>query len=517
MSRDRIISFTSHMLIVSALALARAPAAPAVTAPKGQLQQGEGMVVQRTADHGIDIVRMPPPGGVAQPSVVATPPRPSAPPPASGLRPQERLLQVPLKISAQANEVQTGWLGVEMDSLETPLALALGLDNANGALILNVMAGGPAALAGVRLGDVVVRVDGSDVANIADLRRRVAAMAPGTETVLSVWRAANDARDFMQLLQRLAVGGDADAMYRVGRIYAAGFAVVRNDAEAARFYRMGAEAGNLNATAALAGALLEGRGTAMHQQEGLRWLKVAAAKDHLGAMIRLAHILIEGKLDAEDPPEAARLLTRAAEAGHAPSMVDIGLMYTNGTGVRADASKAAMWYRRAAELGNSTGMVNLGWAYEHGVGVEADVAAAATWYKRAADLGNAFGMVDLGLLYAQGKGVERNEVAAVALYRRAVNLGNAMGMNNLAWMLQSGKGVEHKNPEEAADLMLKALDRGNEFSRQRMTKYSSAWSREFRQALQRRLRDAGFYTGQIDGEFRPSAIASLNAYINRAR
>ena len=70
-------------------------------------------------------------------------------------------------------------------------------------------------------------------------------------------------------------------------------------------------------------------------------------------------------------------------------------------------------------------------------------------------------------------------------------------------MLQSGKGVEHKNPEEAADLMLKALDRGNEFSRQRMTKYSSAWSKEFRQALQRRLRDAGFYAGQIDGEFRP--------------
>jgi TPR repeat protein len=92
-----------------------------------------------------------------------------------------------------------------------------------------------------------------------------------------------------------------------------------------------------------------------------------------------------------------------------------------------------------------------------------------------------------------------------------------MGMNNLAWMLQSGKGVERKNPEEAADLMLKALALGNEFSRQRMTKYSNAWSKEFRQALQRRLGDAGFYTGQIDGEFRPSTIASLNAFINRAR
>ena len=32
-------------------------------------------------------------------------------------------------------------------------------------------------------------------------------------------------------------------------------------------------------------------------------------------------------------------------------------------------------------------------------------------------------------------------------------------MNNLAWMLQSGRGVERKDPEEAADFMMKALDR----------------------------------------------------------
>jgi len=516
MNRDRIDFFAQHVLIAIALALAHTPPAHAVAAAVGMARQGEGVALHRVADRGIDIVRMPPPGGIAQPSVVPRPQGPSAPPPASGAKPQGRLLKVPLKVSGQPNEAHRGLLGVEMESLEMPLALDLGLDNANGALILDVTTGGPAAQAGVRFGDVVVGVNGSDVANIADLRRRLAALAPGTETVLGVWRAASDAPDFMRLLQQAANGGNADAMYRLGRIYAAGYAGVRNDAEAVRWYRMGADAGNVNATAALAGALLEGRGTAMHQEEGLRLLKVAAAKDHLGAMIRLAHILIEGKLDAKDPLEAARLLTRAAEAGHAPSMVDIGLMYANGTGVQADAGKAAVWYRQAAELGNSAGMVNLGWAHEHGAGVEADVAAAAVWYKRAADLGNAFGMVDLGLLYAQGRGVERNEVAAVALYRRAVSLGNAMGMNNLAWMLQSGRGVE-RNPEEAADLMLKALDRGNDFSRQRMTKYASAWSMEFRRALQRRLRDAGFYAGRIDGEFRASTIASLNAYIDRRR
>ena len=92
-----------------------------------------------------------------------------------------------------------------------------------------------------------------------------------------------------------------------------------------------------------------------------------------------------------------------------------------------------------------------------------------------------------------------------------------MAMNNLAWMLQSGRGVERRGPEEAADFMMKALDRKNEFSRQRMTQHSGTWTREFRQAMQSRLHDAGFYTGPIDGRFRETTIVAIDAYFNRSR
>ena len=33
--------------------------------------------------------------------------------------------------------------------------------------------------------------------------------------------------------------------------------------------------------------------------------------------------------------------------------------------------------------------------------------------------------------------------------------------------------------------------------------------------MQTKLRDAGFFTGRIDGEFRPDTMAAINAYINR--
>jgi len=90
-------------------------------------------------------------------------------------------------------------------------------------------------------------------------------------------------------------------------------------------------------------------------------------------------------------------------------------------------------------------------------------------------------------------------------------------MNNLAWMLQSGRGAERREPEEAAELMMKSLDRRNEFSRDRMTQHSSSWTREFRMALQAKLRDAGFYSGAIDGRFREPTVSAINAYFNRPR
>jgi TPR repeat protein len=485
------------------------PPALALAPLAWQVRPSAGSLL-KASDDGIDIVRIPPRASVAPQRSESGEPPTQAP-----SQPQARLLKLPVKLGSQPNEAHKGWLGAGMEAVDMPLALSLGLVKADGTLILDTMAGGPAAQAGIRFGDIVIGLNGAAIAN--DLRDRVAAMPAGSEIVLDVWRVAGDGGDFLEVLRRLADGGNAAIMFRLGRMYANGVGTARNDAEAVRWYKMGADAGNLNAMVALSDALLAGRGTAMDQPEGLRLLKAAAARNHIWAMNRLGHILAEGKITTKDALEAARLFTRAAEAGDPTSMVDIGFMYSNGTGVQADASKAAMWYRQAADRGNTAGMVHLGWLYEHGNGVESDLAKAAMWYKRGADLGNSLAMVDLGLLYAQGRGVAKNEIEAVALYRKAAGLGNSLAMNNLAWMLQSGSGVDRKDPEEAADFMMKSLDRRNDFARERMTQYSRSWTREFRQAMQKRLHAAGFYTGRIDGEFREPTISAVNAYFNRSR
>jgi TPR repeat protein len=479
------------------------------------LDMAERRILLLASDFGINVVRMPPslPRPTSTPAVPVahqTPATPAEPP-------QGRLVRLQARLGTQANDPQRAWLGVEMEALELPLALSLGLPNANGALLIKIISLGPADQAGMRFGDIVVGINGKVVANIGDLQQHISSLAPGSEANLEVWRTARDGEDFLAALRRLADGGNAHVMYRLGRMYAAGAGVARDEGEAVRWYRRAADAGNVNGTAALGSALLEGRGSPIDQQEGLRLLRLAAGKEHVEALNRLGHILLEGKIVDKDALEAVRLFTKAAEAGHTPSMVDLGLTYANGSGVATDLVKAAMWYKRAADLGNPYGMVNLGWLHEWGKGVEPDVGKAAMWYKRAADLGNSYGMMDLALLYAQGKGVQRDDAAAVALNRKAANLGNAMAMNNLAWMLQSGRGVARREPEEAAEFMMKSLDRRNEFSRQRLTQFSNTWSREFRQAMQRRLQDAGYYSGPIDGRFRASTVTAINGYFNRPR
>ena len=425
----------------------------------------------------IPVSPQPPPPPKPQPVA----PAPAPPAPVRPAQPFGRLVKLPVKVGSLSTDGQKGWLGVKMDPVELPLALSLGLLNANGVFVVEATVAGPAALAGARFGDIIVAYNDRAIDGMNDLRQRVSATTPGDRAMLDVWRISGDDGDFLQALRRLGDGGNAYIMYRLGRMYAAGIGVARDENEAVRWYRKGANAGNLQATTALAIALLEGRGTGKDPQEAVRLLKLAADKDNLDAMYRLGALYAQGAIVSKDALEAVRLFTKASEAGHAPSMVDLGLMFYNGEGVQVDMVKAAMWYKRAADLGDSSGMVNLGY------------------------------------LHQQGKGVEQDDVAAVNLYRRAADDGNPAGIHNLASMYESGRGLGRKDPEQAADLVLRALELRNQFTYLQMTQHSNNWSRAFRIALQKKLRDAGFYAGRVDGNIRESTIAAINAYVNRSR
>jgi len=84
--------------------------------------------------------------------------------------------------------VTRGWLGVSVQALTPELAKGLHLEEATGVLVADVTAGSPAAEAGLRRGDVIVKFNGQAVTEARTLPAAVAAVEPGKEVTLTVRR-----------------------------------------------------------------------------------------------------------------------------------------------------------------------------------------------------------------------------------------------------------------------------------------------------------------------------------------
>ena len=67
-----------------------------------------------------------------------------------------------------------GWLGVFIQEVTEDIAESLGLEEAAGALVSNVTAGGPADLSKIEAGDVIISFDGKKIDRMRDLPRIVA-------------------------------------------------------------------------------------------------------------------------------------------------------------------------------------------------------------------------------------------------------------------------------------------------------------------------------------------------------
>jgi serine protease Do len=85
-------------------------------------------------------------------------------------------------------QVERGWLGVQIQGVTADIADAMGLDQQNGALVSDVIAGSPAEQAGFKSGDVIVAVDGNTVENPRDLARLVAQRPVGDQPEFTLWR-----------------------------------------------------------------------------------------------------------------------------------------------------------------------------------------------------------------------------------------------------------------------------------------------------------------------------------------
>jgi len=89
----------------------------------------------------------------------------------------------------KTGKVVRGRIGVTIQDVNAQLAESFGLDRPRGALVSSVEKDGPAAKAGLQPGDVILAVNGKPIERYGELSGNIAAMKPGTDATVDVWRS----------------------------------------------------------------------------------------------------------------------------------------------------------------------------------------------------------------------------------------------------------------------------------------------------------------------------------------
>lgn len=98
-------------------------------------------------------------------------------------------------IVAQLREkgrVVRGWMGVVVQEMKPEMAQSFGMKEAAGALVGDVIAGGPAEVAGMKRGDVIVGYNGKPVKSVSDLPMMVARTPIGSTAKIRVMREGKE-------------------------------------------------------------------------------------------------------------------------------------------------------------------------------------------------------------------------------------------------------------------------------------------------------------------------------------
>lgn len=115
----------------------------------------------------------------------------------------------------KTGSVKRGWLGVAIQDINKSLAESLELNKPQGALINAVEPEGPADIAGIEPGDVIVTFDGQTIVGADDLPHVVGMVAPNSKVKVEIVRKGN-----AQVLEvevgaldddKLAMAGSADS------------------------------------------------------------------------------------------------------------------------------------------------------------------------------------------------------------------------------------------------------------------------------------------------------------------
>ncbi|MCK4420302.1 Do family serine endopeptidase [candidate division WOR-3 bacterium] len=93
-----------------------------------------------------------------------------------------------LKALVKEGKITRGFLGIIPEEVSREIRESLNFKSGKGVYILKVEEGSPASRAGLKDGDIIVKLDGKDIENVEQFRFLVASKKPGQKVKIVVWR-----------------------------------------------------------------------------------------------------------------------------------------------------------------------------------------------------------------------------------------------------------------------------------------------------------------------------------------
>jgi len=138
-----------------------------------------------------------------------------------------------------------------------------------------------------------------------------------------------------------AQGGDAEAQYALGALYAIGQGVPQDFPRALEWTRKAADQGHREAQFNLAVLIGSGKGVEANERESVEWLTKAGNQGHSEAQFLLGRIYAAGRVGIlNDDASAVGWFSKAAAQGHAEALKALSEM-----ALRKQAPQAAGWSR----------------------------------------------------------------------------------------------------------------------------------------------------------------------------
>ncbi len=329
-------------------------------------------------------------------------------------------------------------LGIETVDASRALRRRHGLpDEVRGAMVVEVLPDGPAARAGIARGDVIERIDDTEVRGFAP-----STLTPG------------------------GCGGRKRLAVRRGEER---LSVEVVPADAARVFADACAHGSATGCFYLGWLTYHGEGIATDTERGKRLIAAACGDGSGKACRELAQMA-----EQQRPPEPdlaqqrVRLRERACELHLASACVDLGAGYANGLyGMPRDDDRAVTLFAGACDDGEPNGCANLGFMYRDGRGLPLDYRAAFELFEDACAGGSSQACLGLACLHEKGLGVPASAEKAAALFDRLCTgeqpgeEPNLTACLNLGQMLRDGRGVK-ANPDRAIKIFTDLCDRAKE-------------------------------------------------------